>query len=403
MKKHVQILTLILAAWMLLSLAACSRRGTLPGDNSTWEPVRRYSANGSISDTGYYYTVSNSIRFVDLQSGTNISLCTKAGCKHNSNNCDAYLKGIDCFFFYGDSLYSIDNGSYGMTLYRRDATGLSLMKVADLGTKYTEDEKVLTFLYCGCAANYLYYCAEVSGMVQDEETGVKTNKNEVQYISRVNLKNGKETYLFEDPVGAFYDTVELLAVREDGVLFYHFDAADVRKDDTGFLDILNADPATVKYCSGDTGEVTTLLETTRGDFNQGICVTGGKLCYTSMIKKDSGKWTYGASVYDLDTGKKEFLFEGSAASLGSGYLLRSVSGTTQRFVYDLAAGKEYPCDMFEGIATLRLSSDKGAVLSVAMLDTDNTATEQRYYFVPREAMADGIQEAERMYLYTETY
>ena len=403
MKKYNRIYAMILVILMLASLTACSSHGTVAGDNQSWKNVWDFRTESAISDAGYYYFVNSSIWFADLQSGTAVPLCTKAGCAHNSSSCDVYIKTMDRVFFYGDSLYSIEKGNYGTTLYRRDATGMARMKVADLGTKYTKEEKVLSVKYFGCAGDYLYYSAEVSAMVYDEEIGGMTNANEVQYISRVDLRTGKETYIFEDPVEAFYDVVDLLAVREDGFLFYHLNATDVRKDDAGFLDILNADPVAVKYWNSSTGEITTLLKTTRGDFTQGICVTGGKICYTSMIKKDSGNWTYGASAYDLDTGKKELLFQGSGAFLGNGYLLRSVSGTTQRFVYDLAAGKEYPCDMFEGIATLRLSSDKGAVLSINVLETGGRVTESRYYFVPREAMADGIQEADLLYLYAQKY
>jgi len=403
MKKYNRIYTMILVILMLAGLTACSSQGTVIRDNRSWKNVWNYRSQSALSDVGYYYFAGSSIWFADLQSGTTVPLCSKAGCSHSGIGCDGYIGMANRIFFYDNSLYSFEKGNYGTTLYRRDATGMARMKVADLGTKYTEEEKVLSIKFFGCAGDSLYYCATVSGLAYDKESGSKTNVDEVQYISRVDLKTGKETYIFEDEVTAFYDSVELLAVREDGFLFYHLNATDVRRGDEGFQEILNADPAAVKYWNSGTGKITTLLETTRGDFLQGICVTGGKICYTSMIKKDSGNWTYGASAYDLDTGKKELLFEGSTSFLGSGYLLRSVSGTTQRYVYDLASGKEYPCDVFNGPLALQISADHGVVVAVHVLGEGGSATESRYYFISREAMTDGIQEGDLLHLYTDNY
>jgi len=401
MKKYNRIYTMILVILMLAGLTACSRQGTVAGDNQSWKGVWDYSTKSALSDDGYYYSVNGSIWFADLQSGTNIPLCTKAGCGHDGSGCDVFIKIIDPFFFSGDSLYSIERGNQGVMLYRRDATGMARMKVADLGTKYTENEKVLSVLFFGCAGDYLYYCAVVSAVVYNEEVGGFGNVDEVQYISRVDLKTGKETYIFEDPVGAFYDDVSILAVREDAVLFYHKNASDVRKDDEGYLDILDKDHVLVKYWDSGTGKITTLLETTFEDFSNDICVTGGKICYTTKVKKDDGSWNYGTSTYDLDTGKKELLYEGNSVFLGGGYLLRLVNGTKQRYVYDLATGKELPCAESEGIISVQTASDKGAVVYIHFQDT--TPSESRYYFVTREAMADGIQEEDLLYLYTKKY
>ena len=399
MKKYNRIYTMILVILMLAGLTACSSQGTVTGDNRSWKNVWKYSTRSALSDVGYYYSVNGGIWFADLQSGTNIPLCTKAGCSHRENSCEVYIPSIFPIFFGGDSLYSIEGINNGTTLYRRDTTGAARMKVADLGTKYTEEEKVLTISFFGCAGDYLYYCAVVSAVVYNEEVGGFGNVDEVQYISRVDLKTGKETYLFEDEVGAFYDDVRLLAVREDAVLFSHRNASDVDKHVENYIEILDKDTQTVKLWSDSTGEVTTVLETTWGEFAQEICVTEGKICYSTKLKYEDGMWKYGTCTFDLDTGKKELLYEGKSTFLGGSYLLQGTD--TGKIIYDLAAGKELPWAVTEGNASIQITSDKGAV--IRFYHTDTTSSEYRYYYVTREAMADGIQEEDLLYLYTKKY
>jgi len=197
MKKYNRIYAMILVILMLAGLTACSSQGTVTGDNRSWKNVWKYSTRSALSDVGYYYSVNGGIWFADLQSGTNIPLCTKAGCGNDGSGCDVFIKIIDPFFFSGDSLYSIERGNQGVMLYRRDATGMARMKVADLGTKYTENEKVLSVLFFGCAGDYLYYCAVVSAVVYNEEVGGFGNVDEVQYISRVDLKTGERQVVTE--------------------------------------------------------------------------------------------------------------------------------------------------------------------------------------------------------------
>ena len=397
MKKHIRFLALILV--ILVSLTACSTHGTVTGDNQSWKGIWKYSTRSALSDVGYYYSVNGGIWFADLQSGTNIPLCTKAGCSHSDSSCDVYIPSMFPIFFAGDSLYSIEGIDNGTTLYRRDATGMALMKIADLGTKYTEEEKVLDIMFFGSAGDYLYYCAVVSAVVFDEDRNAITKVDETQYISRVELKTGKETYLFEDEVGAFYDDVRLLAVREDAVLFCHRNASDVDKHVENYIEILDKDTQTVKLWSDSTGEVTTVLETTWGEFAQEICVTEGKICYCTKLRYEDGMWKYGTCTFDLDTGKKELLYEGRSTFLGGSYLLRSTD--TGQIIYDLAAGKELPWDVTGGYASIQITSEKGTVIYIHFQDT--TPSESRYYFVTREAMADGIQDEDLLYLYTKKY
>ena len=205
--------------------------------------------------------------------------------------------------------------------------------------------------------------------------------------------------LYTHPVGAFYDDVSILAVREDAVLFSHRNASDVDKHVENYIDILDKDTQTVKLWSDSTGEVTTVLETTWGEFAQEICVTEGKICYSTKLKYEDGMWKYGTCTFDLDTGKKELLYEGISTFLGGSYLLRGTD--TGKIIYDLAAGKELPWAVTEGNASIQITSDKGAV--IRFYHTDTTSSEYRYYYVTREAMADGIQEEDLLYLYTKKY
>ena len=397
MKTYKQILSLILAILMLAGLTACSR-GTVTGDNSAWVNVWDFSTSSAISENGYYYSVNGSIWFADLQSGTTIPLCSKASCKHDGDSiCEVNIDLINPVFFGGDSLYSIEIADFGTVLNRRDATGMGLMQVAKLGTKYTENEKVLTIKYFGYADGYLYYSAEVAGMVRNEETGVNEYVDEVQYISRVDLKTGKETYIIEDEVGAFYDEMVILAVQKDSVLFTHKNASDVRKEVENYRDILATDPLLVKCWNAGTGKITTVLETTYGDFTQEIGVDGGKIYHTSSVKKDDGTKRTATSVYDLDTGKGKILYEGTSFYLGGRYALRTVSGTQEQYFHDLETGKELPVALSDGYARVQIISDKGAVIYFIM---DTKPQELRYYFVTREAMADGLQDEDLLYLYT---
>ena len=67
---------------------------TVPSENGT--------AGTSCSEQGMYYIKDNHLQFLDVNSGANVIVCNQANCKHDTENCHAYIEDQEAKILYYD-------------------------------------------------------------------------------------------------------------------------------------------------------------------------------------------------------------------------------------------------------------------------------------------------------------
>ena len=208
----------IVFLWMLLllcSLAACGADKPVDGENHLdWVWVRDYITTGAISESGYYYVENNILRYADFTVGANTVLCATAGCSHKDQSCDAYIPStsIRQLLYWNEQIYYFD--LFEPILYSRDATGLSLKKIATAASQYMEERKAIKIGSFVAAGGYLYYEVDISDKVVISE-GVETTQLVMQSIGRINLTTGKDEIVYEEKIENPADEkLTLCAARE---------------------------------------------------------------------------------------------------------------------------------------------------------------------------------------------
>lgn len=416
MKKTKRVLALILALLMVWGLSACGETPpvttepnttgdtphsvvtAIPGDNQAW--VYSFLRQGAFSSQGYYYcTVEGLVYFFDFSSGISVALCSKAGCLHGEEpdnrkreNCEAHFSRMSApMAFWEDHLYYVDSTPYGISLFRRNAIGQELTEMGKLGKEYTEAQKTVEIAYSASTGNWLYYLAEVEGIVFDEDTNTTTFVPELDYIGRVDLNTGKEEILFRQPIINRLDALTLCAAREDGALFLCRSGA-IEGEELTTQEAMQQTTNSLKFWDGETGTVSTVLENSHPNFSSVPMVDGGKLYYATGSNDHH--------IYDLNTGGQELLCEDKTLyHLGGGYGMTLNAETKVWSLHDLQTGKILPYEAKKG--WIMNMSDDGIILraSYSAADTGSTGKSDYYYFT-YESLADGLQNADLVKVYT---
>jgi len=293
-------------------------------------------------------------------------------------------------YFANDRLYYIDQ--LEPVLYSRNATGIELKKIGTIGTKYIEEQKAVKIGKCAVAGGYLYYEADVTAKITDEE-GVVTAKLERASIGRIHLSTGKDEILIEQLYDKQSVKLILCAARENGILLNRWEGMEeIDRDDPAYVDATGKIPVTLEQWNGETGETTVLFRKTMNECSGIKMVSGGKVYYKSLGGSEAdGGFTYS---YDLSTGKEETACPHRTRwHLGGSYAQCTDPETGKTIIYDMAADKKLPFELAK-TGTVWNVADNGFVLSLS------SEEEMAYYFVLQTALADGLQESDLIPLYT---
>ena len=395
MKYTKRITALLLALLLSLGLTACGKdpSGSAKG---IWVGANEYE--GTFSDQGYYYVPWNqqgaTLSYLDISTGTSVILCTKAGCRHTNQYCEAYFPP-DFFYtsggicFWDGSLYYIDSGTT-FELVRCNATFTDQTVIGTLGDQYIEDKKWVNPKNFARFENFWYYCAEINGSVWDEATQQRTTKRVLDYIGRIDLRTGKEEILIEDRD----NTLDLHAVKNDALVFSARGIPDADiQDRDAYREQLKNLPFVFQRWDAQTGQVSTLFE----KYNCGVKgVYNDKLYYNGRANDILNQYTY-----DLNTGEDAlFLDQESMWFWSGGYAQCKDSESNEDWhILELQSGKKLPIDI-EGFLGFQCGSEQGCILWQSVEPADGGPTEHRVYYVPYTALADGLQEADLMHVYT---
>ena len=141
-----------------LLIVACNNSLNNNADNPTTSGYEDYIIYGANIDsyietsTGSYYLDKKYIYYTDKGSVKYVKLCGKPDCKHNSEDCNAYI-GETTIGLYKDHIYwwGRDDREQGLSLYRMDLDGSNHEKVKNIFSS-------MSFSYSGkFHRGYLYY------------------------------------------------------------------------------------------------------------------------------------------------------------------------------------------------------------------------------------------------------
>lgn len=370
--------------------------------NQKWVWADKYE--GTFSEQGYYYRQNLFLHYLDTTSGVTTALCTKAGCLHDQESCEAYLSGVSFALggscFWDGSLYYVDQGAYSLDLYRSNATGTEREAIGEVGAKYTGNQKSVTPKKYALADGFWYYCAKVDSVVWDEESGMWTNEQELNYIGRIDLRTGKEEILIEDRE----NTLTLCAAQEKAFLFtiQGVPEADIRDD--SYREQLKALPISLRFWDGETGQVSTLFQKIGRECGGVDMVSGGKVYYSVAIEGSDGAYTVDRYAYDLTTGEDTLFVKGETMWYwGGGYARRWDTQSKGWYLFELESGQKMPIDIKKGNISLKSTTQRGCIFLWSILPEDASNKEGRYCYVAYESLADGLQEADLMIFYTQQY
>ena len=399
MKNLSRQLTLILSLILCLSLFACRNK---PAISSDWVPA--VQQKGCFSDTGYYFLSSEGLlHYTDLSSGTTVSLCPKVGCHHeDSEICDGRIGGGGKnMFFWSDGLYYLDSDAYGFHLFRRNADGTALSKVLTLCKDYMEElgQVNVVIQFAVAVDGLLYYEAELSSFA---DSGSELAAEDVaSVIRRIDLRTGKEETLLEDKE----NNLQLLCARTDGFLYSSVKQLHLEDYPTSEDYAAEAGKQMNRFYQWDDSaeEPKLLFEKPVGECAAHQNQIGGNkiLCATTSYENEVLTYTY--YTYDLATEAYSQMYKGLIDILIAGryrYSRASMQQRDQWVLEDLESGKQLPCVQFyDGNCYIRLqcASAKGTVLT----RQSKGGGERIYFYIPTEALADGLQLEDCLDFYTE--
>lgn len=401
-----RITAILLALLLFAGLTACGRdavRFEVPDGDWTWADAY----NGTFSDLGYYYEYDSYLRYLDTASGLSIPLCSKAGCLHNGHSCEAYDSGtywtLGGVCFWEESLYylkqsgSKQNG-YGLVLYRCNAIGMEQEKIGTLGEKYVEEKLSLTSCKYAQVGPYWYYYAIVNGTIVDEETGKESSKRVASYISRIDLRTGKEEILIEDRE----NTLDLCAVQENAVLYTTRGIPEADMRDPAYREQLRKLPVSLHCWDGESKESGKLFE--KGNFGKVVVVVGQKLYYMLSEQKEDGSNITSSYTYDLKTGRETpFAGDDGILYFGGEYVKRMEIATGEWSLFNLESGKKLPVEVSSGYPRMECWTERGCVVDWVVELSETGEKENRTCYVTYEALADGLQDEDMLVFYSFIY
>ena len=393
MKSAKKIIALLLFVVLLLSLPACKEEPK--NTHSDWVYIPSSAATGALTEDGYYYARSSILNYADLAAGTSVVLCQKPGCKHElglegAAKCDAEVR-IPWMVFGNDTLYYVDLG----TLYSRNATGGDLKELGTLAKELIE-KGISVDVYPKAVYNgYLYYEGTIKEIKQTASGGTSST-SAGSCFGRFNLALRNDELLVVLRQEKFIEGVEVIAARENGILYKYEEGLDPEQDWTKteakkYTEALNKMSVQIKHLDLTTGETTVLLTTTRSECKSVLDLENGKIIYN----KPSNGIEHVISSYDLNTGKVETVYKGefSSSYYGKGYWLRVKwldAQTAERHIYDMNTGKTLPYELKGNFGVVN-KSEYGLVVLNSITGV--------FSFLSHDSLADGLQEADLKYLY----
>ena len=402
-----RILGICLTMLTVFSLAACGDKQET-NNNTDWAWTGFGIQEGALTEDGYYYVPASGhvLSYADLSGKGSTILCSKVGCSHEDEDCEAWIQGFspNVMFFWNDHIYYLDPNTYAIC--RRNATGTELTQIGIPGGQFLQAQKTISAGRCVQVGQYLYYTANVIDKHMDEESGLPILTSEKRYIGRFHLESGKDEILYENNDLKKNGSLWLLAAEDGGALFIESEGIDLSAEDPQYLETLRQSPVKLFRWDERTGQTQELFNKRNHDCSEWHLIYDGKLYYNTRGDNKTG--TMGnVCTYDLTTGGEEIVYEnGHFKHLGGGYAMRRTNEDGWQLI-ELKTGKVLPKQIDYASPIPCESSKEGVVVyyfasrESTNADGDSeTIRETVYSYVTYASLADGWQETDMVTLYT---
>ena len=383
MKQWKKILATFLAGMLVFCMTSCAQEQENSGD---WVAAEA-TYTGALCDTGYYYlTKENILHYVDFYAGTNVCLCSRIGCKHDDyRECDAYIAdqgvGGTTLRFWNGGIYYVESDQYGPQLYRRNATGGDLQKIACLGETYLEmyQDISLAVYAPALAEGFLYYYIDGTRVLREEEGMVV--QSFLKAILRLDLSTGKETVVVEERRENYQ--LSLIAAKKNSAM-YSLVAYPEDSQAEDYSERSAQCPVQVLQWNAGADEDRTLLEGTKAQFGEAHHYYDGKLYYAL----EDGRYSY-----DLKSGKTTQVAKGATQQINEDYAIQTEEGTGNKLLLNMNTGALLP----NALSSLRVRAVSKDMVILIHSDRQNHAN--RYGFVALDSLSDGLQEEDFFVFY----
>lgn len=399
-----------LAVLLLLSVfPSCTPQVETPPSGTTGsfafpaEPVTWYGPLGEAAfltdDLFFFLSLDRHILSCsDLNTGITVALCSKTTCTHENEYCEAYIFGdqFTPIFFWNDGIYYTELDGYGTHLYRRNADGSSLSEVAILCEAEMEKADVDIFVdYSILADGKFYFGATIYTVVVLEDDALQHQALKSQ-ICCVDLKTGKQTVIVDSPGNE--EVICLLAAGGNSVVYSREKKLNVSSTDPNYAQILKDSTVTLIRADENTKKQAVILEKTRAEF-QAPKFYDGCIVYNQYDYDSNDHRT----AFDLNTGEefRSMLMGVSIINLDYGLKAYWDTGSRTNHVVEMKTDTRLPLELPGNRFQLMASSGKGLVVKMTEFDKydEYPNDENALYYVPINALSDGIQPEDALKLY----
>lgn len=168
--------------------------------------------NYNYSNDGMFYYGNKGISYLDAETGKEMTICTKAGCKHEDETCPAKVEALYCtgIVYDGSKLYYVSSSGEqefkSLNLTQCDVNGENRKKLADFPEIQTP-EAVAYYEDFVIVAYYNGFDVEKREEVNNREAGI--------YVYNRRTKKGKKIY-YEKAWNNWVSSLDVI----DGELYF---------------------------------------------------------------------------------------------------------------------------------------------------------------------------------------
>jgi hypothetical protein len=188
--------------------------------------LRGSNGNGAYylntNETGIFYLDNNLMRYIDYKTKENYVLCSRADCKHNDENCGAYLANAFGFCAIEDQLFAWvenpENNTADLLRMDMDGENRSVLTSVSMGGhevgEYELSQFNLSDIYYGFGKAYAvltYYQVKPA-------TSISMNGPCKRQVVTVDLATGKQSILFEQEGVDLFFILKIQAISPENIV-----------------------------------------------------------------------------------------------------------------------------------------------------------------------------------------
>ena len=333
---------------------------TKSNKSSAYDDLTMLNSNReNYCDTGYYFLEEDEaqrIKYIDYETKQEIYLCNKPNCKHDNEECSAYIEDDSELYVYQDSIYLVsssgdrfvmstgeddmpimDTSKEAAVIYRMNLDGTEKEKIFEMPSGIEIAPQVIS-------GQYLYAFFSKSESVQMKDSSFTSVEKE-RFLAVINLETGKWEKLMDG------ENINIEGVYKDSLIMtrriYPKDPDEFLDDDAGWRENLkNSDICMFLYSLGNKKEEK--MAQVKDDKMQEIICDGKSVYFlrdnssaidcldleTKEIRTVAELPGEGASLMDCEDGKLLYVYfseESDEGQVKEAYIVDAGTGESKEF------------------------------------------------------------------------